>query len=266
MANGRSGSRSGIYAAITTIAITAGLGIVGAAGADEAANADIYVRGDPGGGVNCFSDDATPAPCTAGETAVVTINTNETVTFHFEGEPHNAIGNSPVPWKVPDPPPEHAPKGSTYTETFTQPGDYAFVCSVHEEMTGTIKVLGPPPTETTAPPSSPPPSGEVTTPPPSGGGDDGVKPTVRSVRTKALNGGVRVQFKLSEPATVTVRVKRRGASKTLKSKSVQAAAGTRSVTLRSKQLKKGKYTVEVQARDAFGNRSSLAKKQLSLPG
>ena len=31
-------------------------------------------------------------------------------------------------------------------------------------------------------------------------------------------------------------------------------AGTRSVTLRSKRLKKGRYTVEIQARDAYGNR------------
>jgi hypothetical protein len=84
------------------------------------------------------------------------------------------------------------------------------------------------------------------------------------VRLKARRGAVRVQFRLSEPATVTVRVKRRGSRKVIKSARVQARAGTRSVTLRSKRLKKGRYTVEVQARDAFGNRSSLAKKRLTL--
>ena len=45
--------------------------------------------------------------------------------------------------------------------------------------------------------------------------------------SKALRRAVRVRFRLSEPATVTVRVKRRGSSKVLKSKRVQAAAGTR---------------------------------------
>ena len=72
-----------------------------------------------------------------------------------------------------------------------------------------------------------------------------------------------MSFRLSEPATVTVTVKKRGSSKVLKSKRLQASAGTRSVTLRSKQLKRGRYTVEIRARDAYGNRSSLAKKTLS---
>jgi hypothetical protein len=75
---------------------------------------------------------------------------------------------------------------------------------------------------------------------------------------------VRVRFSLSEPATVTLRIKRRGSRKALKSARVQAAAGMRSVTLRSKRLRKGRYTVEIQARDAYGNRSSLAKKRLTL--
>ena len=73
---------------------------------------------------------------------------------------------------------------------------------------------------------------------------------------------MRVRFRLSEPATVTVRVKR--GRKVLKSKRVQAGAGTHSVTVRSKKLKKGRYTVEVLARDAFGNRSKLATKRLSV--
>ncbi len=76
---------------------------------------------------------------------------------------------------------------------------------------------------------------------------------------------MRVRFRLSEPATVTVRIKRRGSRKVLKSARVQARAGTRTVTLR-KRLKKGRYTVEIRARDAGGNRSSLATKRLTLRG
>jgi hypothetical protein len=73
---------------------------------------------------------------------------------------------------------------------------------------------------------------------------------------------VRVRFKLSEPATVTVAVKRRKA--VLKSKRLQAGAGTHSVTLRSKRLRKGHYTVLIRARDAYGNRSKLATKRVAL--
>jgi hypothetical protein len=82
------------------------------------------------------------------------------------------------------------------------------------------------------------------------------------VKLKALRRAVRVRFRLSEPATVTVRVKR--GRKVIKSARVQAAAGTHSLTVRSKKLRKGRYTVQVLARDASGNRSRLATKRLSV--
>jgi hypothetical protein len=63
---------------------------------------------------------------------------------------------------------------------------------------------------------------------------------------------------------VAVAVKRRGARKVLKSARLQTRAGTRSVTLRSRKLRKGRYTVEIAARDAFGNRSRVTRKQLSV--
>jgi hypothetical protein len=50
----------------------------------------------------------------------------------------------------------------------------------------------------------------------------------------------------------------------IKSKRVQATAGAHSLTVRSKKLKKGRYTVEILARDASGNRSRLATKRLSV--
>ncbi len=270
--------RSGVHAAIASIAITAGLGVVAVAGADESAPADVYVRDQ------CFSDDPGATTCGAGETASVTVNTGEAVTFHFEGNlPHNAQGDAPATWAAPD---SGYPTSGTASETFNQPGTYPFHCFVHPNMTGTITVQGDPiPTETatstatatptatstaTATPTATPTTipqpgggGHTTTPPPSGGTDT-VKPTVRGVSSKALRRAVRVSFTLSEPATVTIRVKRRGSSRVLKAASVQARAGTRSVTLRSKRLKKGRYTVEIQARDAFGNRSALAKKRLTL--
>ena len=80
--------------------------------------------------------------------------------------------------------------------------------------------------------------------------------------TKTLRRGVRVRFQLSEPATVTVRVKR--GRRVIKSARVHAPAGTRTVTLRSKSLKKGRYKVEIEARDSAGNRSRLATKRVTL--
>ncbi|HWM10814.1 MAG TPA: hypothetical protein VNO82_15775 [Solirubrobacteraceae bacterium] len=267
--------RSGVHAAIASIAITAGLGVVAVAGADESAPADVYVRD------SCFSEDPNTT-CPAGETASVTAGTGEAVTFRFQGSlPHNAQGDDPATWKAPD---TGYVTNGTAVETFNNPGSYPFHCEVHPQMTGTITVTGDPiPTETatatptatatstaTATPTATPTSipqpgggGHTTTPPPSGGTDT-VKPTVRRVSSKALRRAVRVSFTLSEPATVTIRVKRRGSTRVLKAASVQARAGTRSVTLRSKRLKKGRYTVEVQARDAFGNRSALARKRLTL--
>ncbi len=37
-------SRTGIYAAMATVAMVGALGVVGAAGADDSANADVYAR------------------------------------------------------------------------------------------------------------------------------------------------------------------------------------------------------------------------------
>ncbi len=82
------------------------------------------------------------------------------------------------------------------------------------------------------------------------------------MKLTALRRAVRVRFSLSEPATVTLRVKKRRS--VLKTARVQARAGSRSVTVRSSRLTKGRYTVEIEARDAFGNRSTVASKRLAV--
>ena len=84
------------------------------------------------------------------------------------------------------------------------------------------------------------------------------------MRLTGLRRAVRVRFQLSEKATVTVRLKRAFTGTVLKSARVQAGAGTRTMTLRSNRLKKGRYTVDLRARDASGNRSSLAAKRLTV--
>ena len=255
MSKDRSRSLTGVHAAIAAIAI-AGLGAVAAAGADEAV--DQTINADDG---------------TAFTPIQVNIQVNESVTWTFDNpaNPHNVVAkpDSPTPWSTGDGSPtvDHPDVGPI---AFPNEGTYTFFCQAHPGMQGTV-IVGtgggtPTPTPTAPAPAptptpTPPPSGgeHVTTPAPTGGGDT-VKPTVRNVSLTVKGRAIRVRFRLSERATVTVGIKRR--SRVTKAASVQAAAGTRTVTLRSKRLTKGRYTVEIRARDAYGNRSSLATKRL----
>jgi plastocyanin len=267
--NGRSQSRTGVYAAITAVAITAGLGAVGVAGADESA-AERTLTGEVNSGPWSPSND-------------ITIQTGDSVTWTFTPGSFHNVQSTGTNWPEPIPDDDPVPDHPDVTRTFSATGVYTFVCDAHPgSMDGSITVQDAPvtPTPTVSPTASPtatataPPTG--TPPPPPGGGSthvhtpapsgisDTVDPRLSSLRLKALRRAVRVRFTLSEPATVTIRVKRRGARKVLKSARVQARAGTRTVTLRSKRLRKGRYTVQIQARDAVGNRSSLATKRLRL--
>jgi plastocyanin len=257
MSNGRGRSHAGVHAAIAAVAVTAGLAIVGGAAADSAAEHEI----------RAVAADAEWHPDAR------TIQTGDTVTWVFDGGTHNVASTS-ANWTFTSGDP---PSTGRHSHTFTAEGVYTFVCEVHlQTMDGTITVQDEPVEETPTPPpgtatptatptQSPQSSGggQGTTPAPSPDGDT-VDPTVSDLRLTARRRAVRVRFHLSEPATVTIDVKRRGSRRPLRSARVQAPAGTRSVTLRSKRLKPGRYTVAVQARDAYGNRSSLARKRLRL--
>ena len=252
-------SRGGIHAAAAAIVMTAGLGAVGVAGAQAPATT-----------IDAENDKWVPDS--------VAVAPGETVQWTFDGEtvPHNLKSTS-ANWDV-DTPFGTAQEPIEYT--FSAPGVYTFVCEVHPgTMTGSVTVGDATPTPTPTPsasptatptptpnpPASPPPTtdGHTTTPAPDGGTDE-TKPRVRRVRLKAKRRAVQVRFRLSEPATVTLRVKRRGSRRVLESAVVQAPKGSHRVTLRSKRLKKGRYTVEVRARDAFGNRSKTVRERLSL--
>ena len=72
-----------------------------------------------------------------------------------------------------------------------------------------------------------------------------------------------MSFRLSENATVTIQVKR--GNRTVKTVTKQFAAGERAVSLRSSKLRKGRrYKIEVRARDASGNVSTLASKTVRV--
>jgi plastocyanin len=280
--------RAGLLAAAAVVATTGAVGVAGVAGAAEQADWTVHAKDNRDTNPvtdNCFSTDPEPAEvCEPDEVATLDISTGDTVTWDFGGSDvgHNAASDNDVAadpaWSSWKEPPSGVVTSGRYSREFTQPGDYEFVCQAHPTtMRGTISVTGeateppndppddPPADSPTNTPSSPPPDTSGTTPAPTPE-DDAVKPTVRKVKLEAKRRAVRVRFRLSEAATVTIKVKRRGSKKVLKAARLQAPVGTRSVMLRSKRLKSGRYTVEIQARDAYGNRSSVARKRLALRG
>jgi len=77
---------------------------------------------------------------------------------------------------------------------------------------------------------------------------------------RAIKGGTKVSFSLSESASVTLRVKR--GSRTVGTIRLAERAGSRSVTLR--RLAKGRYSVEIEARDARGNKAAVQRKTVRV--
>ena len=227
----------------------------------------------------------------------VAINTGETVTWNYNaGAVHNVRGQT-GPAEDPTWTAYNTPFKNTGTDQrmFTQPGTYTYFCVAHPDvMKGTIEVTGPPvtptPTPTTTatptatptatasptvtPTATPGPSGNPPAPP---GGDgrttpapagtaraDTLAPAVSSLGLKPLRHGARVSFRLSEPATVTLRFKKRASRKLVRTLRLAAREGKRTVTVRSKRFRHGRYTVELQARDATGNASAMRSSTLRI--
>jgi plastocyanin len=229
-----------------------------------------------------------------GHEAPVEIATGESVTWAFQGGGHNVVSSGAADGAETDPrwdpyayPPgsfQTAPQGSSDTYTFYKKGTYSFVCEFHPNMTGTVSVTGtdlpiPTPTATptatptvtataTATPSpsgnTPPPVDDHTTTPPPTPPADTTKPALSGIKLKGRKRAAKVTFKLSENATVTVQIRKRGAKKVLRAVTLQARAGTRTVVIRSSKLRKGRYTVTLSARDAMGNKSAASSTALRI--
>jgi plastocyanin len=225
----------------------------------------------------------------------VNIVTGDTVTWDMNSGnsiPHN-VKSQTGPAEDPNWADYDTPIQAQGTEsyTFTQPGTYTYLCEVHPgTMTGTVTVTGAPatptptstatatptstPTRTPMPTPTPTPVTPRATPAPDHSRDtpapsavasaDRTAPAVTSVRLRAVRNGVRVRFRLSEPASVTVRVQRRGSRRVLRTARIQARAGTRTVTVRGSKLKRGRHVVSIEARDAAANRSSPARKSVRI--
>ena len=193
----------------------------------------------------------------------VTVKAGETVTWTFAGasQAHN-VASSGANWSLSSPIQANHPPVSY---TFASPGTYSFVCNVHPStMTGTVTVTdaaGNPP-----PPPPPPPPGQQPypndqSPPTVLELADTQRPRLTRVRASRIARGLRVRFHVSEPSSVTVRV--RHGSRTVRKRTVRLRrAGTRSLRLRG--LRAGAYRVDVLARDVALNRSKVKRARVSV--
>ena len=194
--------------------------------------------------------------------SAVTVKVGETVTWTFAGTavPHN-VQSEGSNWSLSTPIGIAPPPAS---HRFTAKGTYTFLCQVHPAtMRGTVTVTdedGTPPPPPPPPPPSEQPFPNDQSPPSVLEITDEDRPSLNRVRAARIRRGVRVRFRLSEPARVTIKVKR--GRRTVKTKRVNARKGTRSATVRG--LRAGRYRIEVRARDLAGNPSRVRRARLSV--
>jgi plastocyanin len=235
---------------------------------------------------------------TAFEPASVTVNTGEAVTWAWTspttGQVHNvdATGGPPEDpaWTAVNTPLKNS---GSEAYTFTKPGSYTYHCTAHpEQMQGTVTVEGDPvetPTPTPTPTATATPTPSAT-PPPGGGGStdtsgttpappassdttpapagaarsDRAAPTITGVKLAAARHGAKLRFRLSEPATVTIRVRKAGSKRVVRTWRLAARSGRRTVMVSGRGIRKARYRIELQARDAAGNRSSLMRSTIRV--
>jgi plastocyanin len=194
----------------------------------------------------------------------VTIRAGEAVTWSFSGSTvlHNVASDSPN-WSFRNDDPKVAPPPASFT--FTTPGEYRFVCEIHEStMWGDVVVTDP--SGAPPPPPPPPPLSEQPWPndqqaPRRLDVADEKRPRVSRVRATAVRNGARVRFRLSERARVRVRFRKAGV--TVKTARRWFGAGARRLTVRDRRMR-GAYRVEVLARDRAGNRSRTASDRVAI--
>jgi plastocyanin len=126
--------------------------------------------------------------------------------------------------------------GETFSFKFAVPGRYRYLCVIHpDQMTGVVQV-----------------------------GDDTVDPVVAGVRVRRGRKSVRVSFRVSEEATATAALTRAGKLvKRVRTKVLRE--GSRSVLLKPKALKSGRYRVKLVVTDLEGNAAKAIAKRFTVP-
>jgi plastocyanin len=245
-----------------------------------------------GVGVAGAAQQAAPATVSVTSTAytppAVSVNTGEKVTWQINDElPHNVEGveGPDAGWAAGAYQSPIVANGVA-EYTFTQPGTYTYLCTVHPtQMTGTVTVSGPPVTPTPTPPGgtptptpTPPPPAPTATPGPSGtppapsgttpapgsAPRDGAAPAISGLSVKAIRRGARITLTLTETSTVTLRFKQRKSGKVVRTARLQVRSGKRILTVRGGGLRQGRYVVELEARDSGGNVGAMQRASLRI--
>ena len=176
--------------AVLQLALLAVLALLGTALTGGAATTPPTVNVADASGNNVMDPSAT------------TINTGDTVKFHWNEGGHNVHFKSSPEGDVDL---GYHSTGYETTHTFTKPGTYSFVCDSHSKMTGTItvKAAG---SGTTTPPPPPPPSNAVNVA--NAKGDNVMDPSSLAIKTGDAvkfhwnEGGHNVHFKSSPEGDV----------------------------------------------------------------
>ncbi|HET6546997.1 MAG TPA: plastocyanin/azurin family copper-binding protein [Solirubrobacter sp.] len=227
----------------------------------------------------------------------VSVETGDSVTWEWSGQYHNVHGDA-----GPDEDSNWtklqtvAKSEDSVSYTFTRPGTYHYVCDVHgQSMSGTVTVTGEPvtptptPSQTATPSPTPtatatatatatpqptvsatpvptvrPPAGDdMTTPAPGRSASaDTTPPSLTKIRVRAIRRGARIRFTLSESARLTIRFKHR--KHVRRTARLFVREGRRSVKVRGSRIKRGRYTITLQARDARGNRAKTRRAHVRV--
>jgi plastocyanin len=179
----------------------------------------------------------------------VTITAGGTVTWsNMGGGNHNVHFNDQAAAL-------NSPSTSNWTtsRTFPTAGTFTYHCDIHTFMQGTVNVVAAStttPGSTTpapAPGGGTPPTGSTPTP------ADTTAPTATQLRASGTLRRTVVRLRLSEKATVTARLRRRGSSRTLARVTRSLDAGNARLTIRKRLTAGKRYRVALTITDAAGN-------------
>jgi plastocyanin len=139
---------------------------------------------------------------------------------------------------------------------FDEPGVFGYHCTIHAGMTGTVTVLAP------AAPQIPSPPTPGTTTAPSIAPTPPDAPLVTRLRGTATRRGVRLRLRLDEPASISVRVLRRGELLVSRSVGVRSAGRVR-VRVRG-DLPRGRLTVRLVVAEEDGGGTVTRRLRLRV--
>ena len=251
----------GVQAAIAAMAVAGVMLAVSEAGAENANEFPV--------GVNDTALRFTPE--------TITVSLGDTVVWDFTGSTtvHNIVSENDVAtdpaWK--DFATAPAASGQ-FRYTFTQLGEYEYLCDLHrvQGMVGKVTVVDAPvatpertprplitatPTASTAPPATTPAATRDTPAPTPKWAADKTAPALTKVSgTRSGATGAKIKWTLSESAALTLKFTKGKSKTSLRTVRLAGRAGTSSLIVRGGKLVKGRYTVQIDARDRAGNRST----------